>query len=551
MLLPGPAAELGPVLVTCPEDRRANDPAVACTLASAGLRAGDKQAAAAHLASARRAIDDGAVAERRTIDAWMQALTLMAADGRATADAELVESSAAVARRCEPAASPAEHQALGLLWCAIGVATLSGTDMPAARRAFALARAHADDGVNAEFKERARGWQALAEALHGDLCASDELIASVRAKDDPCTDRLALLLADLAATFASLARDDTGAARRLLDGQVDVRAAMAAGAAGADGPVRVAGAAGAAAIGLEATLITALATLALARLALCDADPALARSLATRLQQQARGPSGSEPSAGGGTDQAAGTSAGNVTDGSVTNPIGPALALLDADLALRAGDPSRARLTLIRARERLDAGCEAGIATLLIAGARAQLAAGKCQDALDMINDCLDGMSDHITLHDHVTALVTAAVAHRKLGRAERAAESLALALGLAEPHGMCRPFLDGGAAARSALTVLIRPLSPGAAFAGRILQRYDSCAGRPAEQQCPGPTALTSSEIAVLRFLPSHMTNQEIAEALFLSINTVKTHLRSAYRKLGVTTRRQAIARGSRLGLL
>ena len=45
----------------------------------------------------------------------------------------------------------------------------------------------------------------------------------------------------------------------------------------------------------------------------------------------------------------------------------------------------------------------------------------------------------------------------------------------------------------------------------------------------------LTDSELAVLRFLPSHLTNQEIAEALFLSINTVKTHLRSAYRKLGV----------------
>jgi LuxR family transcriptional regulator, maltose regulon positive regulatory protein len=54
-----------------------------------------------------------------------------------------------------------------------------------------------------------------------------------------------------------------------------------------------------------------------------------------------------------------------------------------------------------------------------------------------------------------------------------------------------------------------------------------------------------------VLRFLPSHMTNQEIAEALFLSINTVKTHLRSAYRKLGVANRRQAIARGRRLDLL
>jgi LuxR family maltose regulon positive regulatory protein len=61
----------------------------------------------------------------------------------------------------------------------------------------------------------------------------------------------------------------------------------------------------------------------------------------------------------------------------------------------------------------------------------------------------------------------------------------------------------------------------------------------------------LTDSERAVLRFLPSHMTNEEISQALFLSINTVKTHLRSAYRKLGVTSRREAIARGRRLGLL
>jgi LuxR family transcriptional regulator, maltose regulon positive regulatory protein len=96
---------------------------------------------------------------------------------------------------------------------------------------------------------------------------------------------------------------------------------------------------------------------------------------------------------------------------------------------------------------------------------------------------------------------------------------------------------------------VLIRPVSQGAAFAARILQRFDTAPapGQPATAAIP----LTSSELAVLRFLPSHMTNQEIAEALFLSINTVKTHLRSVYRKLNVTTRREAISRGGKLGLL
>jgi DNA-binding NarL/FixJ family response regulator len=92
-------------------------------------------------------------------------------------------------------------------------------------------------------------------------------------------------------------------------------------------------------------------------------------------------------------------------------------------------------------------------------------------------------------------------------------------------------------------------PANQGAAVAARILQRFDTRPARPAD--APAMVPLTGSELAVLRFLPSHMTNQEIAEALFLSINTVKTHLRSVYRKLGVRTRRQAISTADRLGLL
>ena len=51
-----------------------------------------------------------------------------------------------------------------------------------------------------------------------------------------------------------------------------------------------------------------------------------------------------------------------------------------------------------------------------------------------------------------------------------------------------------------------------------------------------------------MLRLLRSHMTNQEIADALYLSVNTVKTHLRAVYHKLGVSSRREAVDRGRRL---
>ena len=61
----------------------------------------------------------------------------------------------------------------------------------------------------------------------------------------------------------------------------------------------------------------------------------------------------------------------------------------------------------------------------------------------------------------------------------------------------------------------------------------------------------LTEREVAVLRRLPSLMSNHEIAEGLHVSVNTVKTHLKSMYRKLGVTNRREAVQRGRALELL
>ena len=47
----------------------------------------------------------------------------------------------------------------------------------------------------------------------------------------------------------------------------------------------------------------------------------------------------------------------------------------------------------------------------------------------------------------------------------------------------------------------------------------------------------LTDRELPVLRFLPSHLTNAEIARECFMSVNTVKAHLKNIYAKLGVST--------------
>jgi LuxR family maltose regulon positive regulatory protein len=60
-----------------------------------------------------------------------------------------------------------------------------------------------------------------------------------------------------------------------------------------------------------------------------------------------------------------------------------------------------------------------------------------------------------------------------------------------------------------------------------------------------------SEAELAVLRLLAGDLSVREIAEELFLSVNTVKTHTRVIYRKLGVRSRSDAVARAGALGLL
>jgi LuxR family maltose regulon positive regulatory protein len=62
---------------------------------------------------------------------------------------------------------------------------------------------------------------------------------------------------------------------------------------------------------------------------------------------------------------------------------------------------------------------------------------------------------------------------------------------------------------------------------------------------------ALTERQLAVLQLLPGPLSLREIAEKLYLSVNTVKTHAQAIYRKLGVSTRDDAVNRGRDAGIL
>ena len=66
-----------------------------------------------------------------------------------------------------------------------------------------------------------------------------------------------------------------------------------------------------------------------------------------------------------------------------------------------------------------------------------------------------------------------------------------------------------------------------------------------------PGASALTAAELRVLPMLATHLSFPEIAAEMFLSPHTIKSQAMSIYRKLGVSSRSQAVARSRELGLL
>jgi LuxR family maltose regulon positive regulatory protein len=99
---------------------------------------------------------------------------------------------------------------------------------------------------------------------------------------------------------------------------------------------------------------------------------------------------------------------------------------------------------------------------------------------------------------------------------------------------------------ARQELTSLPDGASAQLARLDRLERRL---AGRPREVSLAGP--LTEREAAVLRLLRGTLSLREIGQELYLSQNTIKTHTRAIYRKLGVTTRRDAITRGQDTGIL
>ena len=86
-------------------------------------------------------------------------------------------------------------------------------------------------------------------------------------------------------------------------------------------------------------------------------------------------------------------------------------------------------------------------------------------------------------------------------------------------------------------------------AFRRQILRRSQAFTSPSPGNELVEP--LTTREIEILSYLPSRLSNTELADHFYVSVNTIKTHMAHIYRKLGVTNRNGAVARAQNLGVL
>ncbi len=189
------------------------------------------------------------------------------------------------------------------------------------------------------------------------------------------------------------------------------------------------------------------------------------------------------------------------------------------------------------------------LARLLLARYRGGRADSTINEATQLLERLLRAADAARRTGSVIEILVLQAIGHQAAGAMPAALASLRRALTLAEPEGYIRIFADEGPAMAALLSAAARKgMNPG--YLDRLLQAVERPGhGTPVE---PGLIArLSERELDVLRLLGTDLHGPDIARRLFLSLNTVRTHTKSIYAKLGVNNRRAAIRRAEELDLL
>jgi LuxR family maltose regulon positive regulatory protein len=169
--------------------------------------------------------------------------------------------------------------------------------------------------------------------------------------------------------------------------------------------------------------------------------------------------------------------------------------------------------------------------------------------ALAQLSDVLDRRAPIIYDFTLVEAHLLAAHAYRMLGNEAELESSVEKALGLAERERLILPFVMTGA--RELLGKLSRHTTAHAALLFEIVDILDGSPPGSGGLSMPARSELSATELRVLRYLPTNLSRSDIARELYVSVNTVNTHVRNIYSKLGAGSRTEAVERARQLRLL
>jgi LuxR family maltose regulon positive regulatory protein len=183
------------------------------------------------------------------------------------------------------------------------------------------------------------------------------------------------------------------------------------------------------------------------------------------------------------------------------------------------------------------------------AAAAIALESAEPDEALAQLRDVLDGRAPIIHDFTLVEAHLLAAQAYHMLKNEPEVRSSIEKALALAELERLILPFAMTGS--RELLGKLPRHTTAHAALVLEILDMLEGSPRAGNGLSTPATTELSQTELRVLRYLPTNLSRSDIARELYVSVNTVNTHFRNIYSKLGAGRRTEAVERARQLRLL
>ena len=197
---------------------------------------------------------------------------------------------------------------------------------------------------------------------------------------------------------------------------------------------------------------------------------------------------------------------------------------------------------------------------------RALLAEGSdesLEKAETKLGELLQLNQDNHNICHMIQMMPLLAMVYQKQGRVDKALTILERAVDLANPGGWIRPFVELGSPMGDLLKRLIKN-NVAVEFVGKLLAALegdeseavpDMSESKPAVEPSVRPQPLveplTNRELDILDLLAQRLQNKEIADKLFISTETVKSHLNNIYQKLNVSNRRDAVEKAKTLGIL